>query len=590
MPCTPIDEAKTAPAGAGASNFRLRKLWPWLAAIASGLLYAACFAPFDQSWLCWIALTPLLAAVWFGRSTSVAADDVRGPATSSRATTSWRRNLLLGYIAGLVFFTTTFYWLGSLGELFDNVFLRGLPLLLSIYLALHFAFWTWFAGFVRPKTFASSARNLICAALIAAAWVTHEWVRGWLFGGFGWNGLGIALHDKWPLIQIAEFTGVSGISFLIAFANVIALTTPLRLFHEARNHRMRPHWDINLTVLAIVALFVFGWRATQHAPPAKSMRVAAVQPGVAQQDRFRPESAPYIYSHLAELASLAFQSKPPDLMVWPESAVPGDWLDKGVQQFVNETAAPYQSDLLFGVDDVDQEHAYNAAVFISAQDRQARVYHKIHLVPFGEYVPLRHSFPLFAAIAGRWVPGDFNAGEEYSVFRLTNGRSVAPLICFEDTIGDLTRQFVARGADLLVNVTNDGWFLHSAGSQQHLANAIFRCVETRRPMVRAANTGVTCFVNEFGRVTQTLRDDTGNTFTEGILTGNVDVREDRQRSRREPSDVDGQTRERSRPGTGANQLTFYTRHGELFAQVCSAITFIVTALITFIPRRQATTK
>ena len=130
---------------------------------------------------------------------------------------------------------------------------------------------------------------------------------------------------------------------------------------------------------------------------------------------------------------------------------------------------------------------------------------------------------------------------------------VAPLICFEDTIGELTRQFVLNGANLLTDVTNDGWFLHSAGSQQHLANAIFRCVETRRPMIRAANTGVTCFVNEFGRVTQILQDETGSTFTEGVLTGEIDV------------------------PTG-HELTFYTYHGELFAKVCTCVTLVTLVI------------
>jgi apolipoprotein N-acyltransferase len=199
---------------------------------------------------------------------------------------------------------------------------------------------------------------------------------------------------------------------------------------------------------------------------------------------------------------------------------------------------------------------------VTAGGKEVQVYHKIHLVPFGEYVPLRHSFPLFAMVASRWVPGDFNRGEDYTVFRLTSDRTaVAPLICFEDTVGELTRQFVNRGADLLVNVTNDGWFLHTAGSHQHLANSIFRCIETRRPMVRAANTGVTCFVNEFGRVTQILRDDTGNSFTEGVLTGDVNVPQDRQ-------------------------LTFYTRHGELFAQLCAASTTLAV-IVVFIGRRFA---
>jgi apolipoprotein N-acyltransferase len=133
------------------------------------------------------------------------------------------------------------------------------------------------------------------------------------------------------------------------------------------------------------------------------------------------------------------------------------------------------------------------------------------------------------------------------------------LICFEDTIGDLTRQFVLRGANLLANVTNDGWFLHSAGSEQHLANSIFRCVETRRPMVRAANTGVTCFVSEFGRVTQMLQDETGNTFTEGVLTGEIGV----------PTE---------------HELTFYTRHGELFAKLCTCVT-LIAIIVTIALRR-----
>ncbi len=551
MQSAPADEPKNAPAAAGANKFSraLRKLWPWLAAVLSGLLYAACFAPFDQSWLCWIALTPTIAAAWFGRSTS---------------TRPWLRNLLLGYVAGLVFFTTTFYWLGSLGILFGNIWLCGLPFLLSIYLAVHIAFWTWLVGLVRPKDFASSARNLFVAALIAAAWVTQEWIRGWLFGGFGWNGLGIALHGNWPLIQIAEFTGVAGISFLIAFANVIAVTTPLRLFYEARSHRMRPHWDINLTVLAIVALFVFGWRVTQIKSPSKSIRVAAVQANIPQREKMDRQSIANIFETYRRLSPIALRANPPpDLLVWPESATPGPAFgDEQSYHFVMQFAMSSQTNLLLGTDEFDGERAYNAAVLVSAGGNEVQVYHKIHLVPFGEYVPLRHSFPLFAAVADHWVPGDFNFGEDYTVFRLTNGTTVAPLICFEDTIGELTRQFVARGADLLVNVTNDGWFLHSAGSRQHLANSIFRCVETRRPMVRAANTGVTCFLNEFGRATQILRDDTGNTFTEGVLTGDVNLPQDRQ-------------------------LTFYTRHGELFAQICAAVS-AATILGAFIRRKFST--
>src|SRR6266550_4533809 len=169
---------------------KLLRVWPWLAAISSGLLCTACFPPFDQSWVCWIALTPLIAAVWF---------------SGQNSKRRWLHHLLLGYVAGVVFFTATFSWLGSLGVLYENFWLRGLSLLLSIYLGLNFAFWSWFIGLIAPRDFLGSWRNLQTAFLAAVAWVAHEWVRGWLFSGFGWNGLGVALHGTWPLIQNEEF-------------------------------------------------------------------------------------------------------------------------------------------------------------------------------------------------------------------------------------------------------------------------------------------------------------------------------------------------------------------------------------------------
>ena len=202
---------------------RITKLWPWLAAICSGLLYAACFAPFNLTWFCWIALTPLIAAIWFSGGES------RHP---------WFRNLLLGYVAGLTFFWIVFSWL-------TTVTVLGW-LILPFYMAIYFAIWAWFCGLLRPRAgkrqsavaskwgqmlaqarstaapapspWTKSTNNLRLAFILAAAWTTLEWLRGWVFSGFGWNGLGVALHDYWPLIQITELTGVAGLSFVVAFA------------------------------------------------------------------------------------------------------------------------------------------------------------------------------------------------------------------------------------------------------------------------------------------------------------------------------------------------------------------------------------
>src|SRR5215467_9440164 len=271
---------------------KIIKLWPWLAAICSGFLYAACFPPFNLTWFCWIALTPLIAAIWF---------------SGAESRHSWLRNLLLGYVAALAFFWTVFSWLTTvtiLGWFF-----------LEFYLAIYLAIWGWFCGLLRPKPrpsrvgaskwdrmlsqtrsampaqspWTKSTNNLRLALLLAAAWTTLEWLRGWVFSGFGWNGLGVALHENWPLIQIAELTGVTGLSFLVAFANVIILTTAYRLFLEARTRVMRPHFDFTFTMAAIVGVLVFGFRTNQVSPAAKPLRVAAVQSNVPQNQKFDPQ-------------------------------------------------------------------------------------------------------------------------------------------------------------------------------------------------------------------------------------------------------------------------------------------------------------
>jgi apolipoprotein N-acyltransferase len=548
---------------------RITKLWPWLAAICSGFLYAACFAPFNLTWFCWVALTPLIAAVWFSGAES------RHP---------WLRNLLLGYVAGLTFFWIVFSWLTTVTILGWFV--------LEFYMAIYIAIWACFCGLVRPRPktnragaskweemlsqartsatppqspWTKSTNNLRLALLLAAAWTTLEWLRGWVFSGFGWNGLGVALHDTWPLIQIAELTGVAGLSFLIAFVNVIILTTAYRLVVEARTREMRPHFDFTFTMAAIVGILVFGFRATQVSPAAKPLRVAAVQSNVPQNQKFDPQFTRRIFDQFRRLSEIALRSNPPpELLVWPESSMPGPVLaDQESYKFVMDLAADGDTDFLLGTIDEDGGDVYNAAILLSDGGERVQMYRKVHLVPFGEFVPGRHTVPLLARIVGDQVPGDFKAGKEHTVFTLTNGDvQVAPLICFEDTIGELARQFVvpteiSPGANLLVDVTNDGWFQHSAGSHQHLANAIFRCIETRRPMLRAANTGVTCFINQFGRVTQELQDETGSTFTEGVLSGDITV----------PTE---------------HELTFYVRHGELFAKLCAAITLIAIVLMSLI--------
>jgi apolipoprotein N-acyltransferase len=534
---------------------RLPRFWPWLAAIISGLLAAAAFPPFDQTWLVWIALVPLSATILF---------------SNKPVRRSWLRDLMLGYVAGLAFFWSCFFWMTTVSVLGWFV--------LQFYLAIYFAVWSWICGLMRPRVrkivahdkwsemlararpgsapsdspWLGSGHNLFLASSLAAAWVALEWIRGWLISGFGWNGLGVALHGTWPLIQIAEFTGVAGVTFLVIFCNVILTATAWRIWEETRARAMRPHFDLTLTLVGLVAVFTWGLTAVQTRPASRPLRVALVQASVPRAEKFDVRYKQTIFDKFSRLSKIALTSAAgTDLMVWPESAMPEPVLeDQETFEFVAQIATSNKVNLLLGAIDEEPHRVYNAALLFRPEG-DPQLYRKVHLVPFGEYVPFRHSFPLFAAIVGDQVPEDFDAGKEFSIFRLSNNLGkVAPLICFEDTLGELSRQFVLRGADFFANVTNDGWFLRSGGSRQHLANAIFRCVENRRPMVRAANTGVTCFVNEFGRVTQILRDDQGSIFEEGTLIGEINIAN-------EPT------------------FTFYTQHGELFARVCAAFAFAV---------------
>jgi apolipoprotein N-acyltransferase len=558
-----------------AATQRALRLWPWLAAILTGLLYAGCFAPFNYDWLCWVALIPLLAAVWF---------------SGANSRRRWLRDLSLGYVAGLAFFWIVFSWLYT-------VTVPGM-ILVGFYMAFYLAFWGWFCGRLRPRTVAAaisrregdasterggysadppndisrspwlrSTNNLRLAFLLSAAWVTHEWFRGLVFSGWGWNSLGSALHAQLALIQIAEFTGVAGLSFLVAFTNVILLTSARRFILEAQVRPMRPHYDLTLTMAAIIGVMGFGIHCLRIHRETKTLNVALVQPNIPREEKFTVEFETKIFGQFTQLSRPVLDSGArPDLLVWPESSMPDVVLgDNPSHRFVMDFAASAKTDLLLGTLDLDPPHAYNAALLVSEAGARTQLYRKVHLVPFGEYVPGRHTIPLLARIVGDQVPADFAFGKEYTVFKLTNHKAtVAPLICFEDTIGDLTRQFVLGGANLLVNVTNDGWFLRSAGSQQHVANAVFRCVETRLPMVRAANTGVTCFINQFGSITQTLLDEKRSQYTEGVLTGEVEV-----------------------PIGGEH--TFYVRHGEVFAEACVGVTALVLVLfvIHFVRRRNS---
>ncbi len=527
---------------------KLGAMWPWVAAAVSGLLVALAYAPFNQGWLIWVALTPLMAALWL---------DSRH---SQPRSLSWKRMALLGWVAGLVMFGLQFFWITTV---------TGIGwVAVTAYLALYPAAWAAITGvLLHPARFCgadgkpawlASSKNLLIAAGTATAWCALEWLRGMVFTGFSWNGLGVALHTNPFFIQFASLTGVGGLSWMLVLMNSIALATVKRVTLEVGRISIRPHYDFNLAIALVVGVFTYGIYVVGIPVETVTIKIAAVQPNIPQDEKWDPEQEEEILQRFQSLSDVAAATGP-DLMVWPEAATPrGMFGDQRNFDFVADIADLIKGDFILGTLDFDEGKEYNAAVMVNSQTRKLQSYHKLHLVPFGEYLPLRGIFPPFEWIAGELIPRDFSSGEEVKLFTMnTPALQVAPLICFEDTVARLVRRFAARGAQLMVNITNDGWFLESSASRQHLANAVFRSAETRLPMVRCANTGVTAIIDHRGRVTQELAEpETGKPFMQGVLSGTVDVP--------------------VRPVP-----TFHTRYGELFSiMTCLATLVFVVVGVT----------
>jgi len=400
-----------------------------------------------------------------------------------------------------------------------------------------------------------SLHNLRVCALGAAGWTAMEWLRGVIFPAFGWNGLGIAQHANIPLIQIADITGVGGISFLIALANLMLAATIKRVALELGKGVRRSHLDFALTIGLVALAWTYGVRQLLDPEPASSeLSFAAVQASVPQLERNNPEFEMEILEAYKNqtLTAIAMQ---PDLILWPESATPNPVLGhQYTWDLVRGLASQHSGDFLLGTVHWGQEGDFNSIALLTSRGAEAQLHHKIHLVPFGEYVPLREELPLLAKIVGNLVPDDFDPGKEFTLLEMESKPvKLGPLVCFEDTLGDLARRFAGLGAQAFVVVTNDGWFNESAGSLQHLRNALFRCVENNLPMIRVANTGVTCAIDRHGVVREVLRSPSGSTFGPGILFSKISV-----------------------PQTPTP--TIYARYGEIFSISCLVLSAIVAGI------------
>lgn len=398
--------------------------------------------------------------------------------------------------------------------------------------------------------------RLVVLVALAAAWVLVEWTRTWLLSGFPWLPLAASQWERSSILQIAAFTGASGVSFVLVAMNIGFATMAHSLLAEREgglNFR-RPEFLFAMFLLMICLSLHMQEAFNRREFSAPLARVAFVQPYIPQDVKWDPAKGPGILNVL-ESTTLAAAATGPELILWPEASTP--WAVKGddnARAFVESLAQRAGAPLLLGsiaVESPDrpEERWFNAAFAVDPiTGVQTSYYAKRHLVPFGEYVPLR---PVLGWLK-KFVPigDDFTRGPDSSPLIISlGGRSltVGPLICYEDIFPDLARRSVLAGSDFLAVLTNNAWYGEGGSATQHASHSVLRAVETRRPVLRCGNGGWSGWIDEFGVVRATLRNDAGSVYFRGTQTLNVtrDVR-----------------------WIGRN--TFYVEHGDWFVAACAA--------------------
>ena len=471
-----------------------------------------------------------------------------------------RRAFQTGYVFGLTFSLGTLYWLNYMP-------VKGMPILawiaLAGYLALYYATWLWFCHQTLPAPLeeflnAPWGQRTLWIMTCAATWTLAENVMGWIFTGFPFVAIGVTQHRMIPLIQITSITGLPGLSFIIVWFSLSLMFSMLALATQPK-HRFLAWREIFLPLLVIAILFAWGGnRVSRYARDlqidAKRVKVALVQPSFPQTLIWNHGESTNRFNKLLELSQAAVAARP-DVLIWPEAGMPGlIRYEEHVYETVTRLAKENQVWLICGGDDarmptdqpeVKRPNYYNSVFLVTPDGEIAGQYDKRRLVIFGEYVPLSKWLPFLKRLTP--IGEGFAAGKEAEQLELTNlNLKASPLICFEDIFADLARDSLAPDTDLLVNLTNDGWFSESAQQWQHLANALFRSVETGRPLIRCANNGISCWIDGVGRVHAERFPDDRSAYAQGTRAFEMSL----------PKDPIS---------------TVYLTHGDWFVVVCFAL-------------------
>jgi apolipoprotein N-acyltransferase len=406
------------------------------------------------------------------------------------------RAFALGLATGLVYFVGTIYWTSTVVATFGQ-----LPIALAIFamllLAAYLALFPALAAVVSSRLIGRAGGAAVF--FVPAAWVATEFGRGYLFGGFPWVPLGNSQVTVLPIAQLASVLGVYGLSALVVFVNACiayALLTPGRGRIKA----------VAAAVVVLAGIGAWGtWRVAEEGLTREGtpLRVGLIQGNIAQEDKWNPAEARRIFTTYIAMSRDAVR-RGAEFLIWPESSTPFSFEDDVQGALVRELARETGVPILFGSDQTIRTGAeprhYNAAFMLSNDGRTAAVYRKIHLVPFGEFVPLADwlSFfpPLVQTLAGfaPFTPGDS------MVMLPVESHLISTAICYEVVYPALVREAVDGGSQLLTTITNDAWYGQSSAPHQHFALASMRAIEQGRYLARAANTGISGVVDPYGRV------------------------------------------------------------------------------------------
>ena len=444
-------------------------------ALVSGALLALSFPRYGHPAVAWIALVPLIVALAQKRHPPLKA-------------------FLLGLTTGFIYFAGTLYWTGTVIRTFG-----GIPLPAA---ALGVVLLALYQGFF-PALFALISSRLIARAglaailLSSAAWVATEFFRGVVFGGFPWVLLGDSQVTVLPVAQLASVLGVYGVSALVAFINASIAYAMLT------NGRRRA---ASLAAAVVVLIGTAAWGTTRIADASLTtssgtpIRVGLIQANIAQEDKWKAGEARRIFTTYIAMTRDAV-ARGAEYVIWPESATPFMFENDPVgQEALRALAREVHVPILFGSDQAvtrPEPALYNAAFLVTPEGSTAAVYRKIHLVPWGEFIPLKRLLFFVSPLVDSFT--DFSPGTEM-VLLPVGSHLASTAICYEVVYPSLIRQAVQAGSELLTTITNDAWYGHSSAPYQHFALASMRAIEQGRYLARAANTGISGVVDPYGRI------------------------------------------------------------------------------------------